>query len=79
MKLFLCDPQKNTVCAKNNCHFRNTERDCKYTSREEFAKLDEDGNPIKIKAVWDEKNVTILFQKFKSYVADFGDIANNLI
>lgn len=63
MKLFLCDPHKNAVCAKNNCRFRNTEKDCKYTSREEFAKLDEDGNPIKIKAVWDEKKCGYIISK----------------
>ena len=54
-ELFLCDPQKNIACAKNNCRFRNAEKDCKYTPREEFAKLNKNGKPIKIKAVWDEK------------------------
>ncbi|MBQ8617683.1 MAG: hypothetical protein IJ418_09225 [Clostridia bacterium] len=44
---YLCDPEKNTECAKTHCAY-NPEADyrrCYTTSRKEFARLDFAGQP----------------------------------
>ena len=38
---YVCDPSKNKNCHKTTCQVR-----CKLTPDVEFAKLDEEGNPI---------------------------------
>ena len=46
--LYLCDHVKNTECRKTSCKFNpNAEwRECTNTTKKEFAKLDERGEPI---------------------------------
>lgn len=39
--LYLCDPDKNVDCPKTVCQSY-----CKNTTKQEFAKLDENGLPI---------------------------------
>lgn len=42
-----CDPEKNVSCPKDYC-----QKECRNTTRLEFAKLDEDGQPI-VSEVWE--------------------------
>ena len=44
--LYLCDPTKNTECSKTSCKFVQNTGECTDTTKKEFAKLDERGEPI---------------------------------
>ena len=44
---YLCDPEKNTECRKTMCFQKGGL--CKKTSNPEYAKKDENGNPIMAK------------------------------
>lgn len=44
---YLCDPEKNTECRKTMCFQKGGP--CKRTSNPEYAKKDENGNPITAK------------------------------
>ena len=44
--LYLCDPVKNAKCPKTSCKFGKNAGECTNTTRKEFAKLDERGEPI---------------------------------
>lgn len=46
-----CDPEKNIGCPKDCC-----QKECFATTRLEFAKLDEDGQPI-VHEVWEMPDV----------------------
>lgn len=39
--LYLCDPDKNTRCQKTVCQYS-----CTLTTKQECAKLDENGKPV---------------------------------
>lgn len=47
--LYLCDPDKNTACSKTGCVHNPLAKYpcCRATKHPEFAKLDEDGDPIR--------------------------------
>ena len=48
--LYLCDPEKNAGCSKTGC-VHNPDAaypTCRATKYAEFAKLDEQGQPIKL-------------------------------
>lgn len=47
--LYLCDPEKNTECRKTSCVHKPVAVGplCRTTKHPEFAKLDEDGDPIR--------------------------------
>lgn len=47
--LYLCDPDKNTECRKTSCVHNPVAVGplCRSTKHFEFAKLDEDGDPIR--------------------------------
>lgn len=45
--LYLCDPNKNTECKKTSCLYGDGKyQQCDATTKKEFAKLDENGEPI---------------------------------
>jgi hypothetical protein len=44
---YYCDPEKNTECRKTMCFRKGGP--CKRTSNPEYAKKDENGNPITAK------------------------------
>lgn len=46
--LYLCDHTKNTECPKTSCMFDPNAKfgECTNTTKKEFAKLDENGEPI---------------------------------
>ena len=44
--LYLCDPIKNTECSKTSCKFVQNIGECTNTTKKEFAKIDEHGEPI---------------------------------
>lgn len=46
--LYLCDHTKNTECGKTSCMYNPNSEDgtCTYTTKKEFAKIDEHGEPI---------------------------------
>ena len=47
--LYLCDPEKNVNCLKTGCGFIFPgEEECRYTVNIRFAKVDDDGNAIRI-------------------------------
>lgn len=39
--VFLCNPEKNTICNKTIC-----QSGCRYTTHQQFAQLDKHGSPI---------------------------------
>ena len=43
---YICDPEKNTMCPLNTRKCASEKGDCKSTTYPQFAKLDENGNPI---------------------------------
>lgn len=46
-KLYICDPEKNTECDKQCCAATSDEWPyCTLTTKPEFAKQDENGQPI---------------------------------
>lgn len=40
--LYVCDPEKNVTCTKEGCQIFH---ECYCTTHQEFAELDENGNP----------------------------------
>jgi len=44
--LYLCDPVKNAECPKTSCKFGKNAGECTNTAKKEFARLDENGEPI---------------------------------
>ncbi|MBP3798022.1 MAG: hypothetical protein J6I46_09660 [Ruminococcus sp.] len=46
--LYLCDHAKNTECPKTSCKYDPNAKfgECTNTTKKEFAKLDENGEPI---------------------------------
>ena len=46
--LYMCDHTKNTKCHKTSCKYNPNakSRECTNTTKKEFAKLDENGEPI---------------------------------
>ena len=46
--LYLCDPIKNTKCPKTSCKYNPDAKfgECTNTAKKEFARLDENGEPI---------------------------------
>ena len=43
IKVYICDPAKNTSCTKEGCKIYNV---CRCTTKKEFAKTDESNKPI---------------------------------
>ena len=43
---YICDPEKNTMCPLNIRKCASEKGGCKSTTYSQFAKLDENGNPI---------------------------------
>lgn len=46
MTVYLCDPEKNTKCKKTSCAYKDAAFPCHLTQEKEFARTDENGNPI---------------------------------
>lgn len=46
--LYKCDPEKNTACRKTHCKFNPAVigGECDSTSEEQYAVIDDKGNPI---------------------------------
>lgn len=36
MKLYLCDPEKNTDCKKTMCHKENCDNPCRHTTNKKY-------------------------------------------
>ena len=50
-KLYICDPEKNTECDKRCCaatDYKKWPYYCTLTTKPEFAKQDENGQPIAV-------------------------------
>lgn len=45
-ELYVCDPEKNTECKKTSCSAKDVLLPCSLTTKAEFAKTDENGQPI---------------------------------
>jgi hypothetical protein len=45
-KIYLCNPDLNTKCAKTGCGYIREDGPCFRTTNPEFAAVDEDGQPI---------------------------------
>ena len=46
LTLYVCDPEKNTECKKTACSGKGPAQPCSLTTKIEFAKTDENGQPI---------------------------------
>lgn len=46
LTLYVCDPEKNTECKKTACSAKDVVLPCSLTTKAEFAKTDENGQPI---------------------------------
>lgn len=49
LTLYVCDPEKNTECKKTSCMINEWGGLCALTTKREFAKTDENGEPITAK------------------------------
>ena len=79
---YLCDPKKNTVCRKTRCAYNPKAicRDCFTTSKAEFARVDENGDPCKQSEwVFAERGLREKLFEVEEKVSDFLDTVGKAI
>ncbi len=67
LPLYMCDHTKNTKCPKTSCKYNPNVKCgvCTNTTKKEFAKLDENGEPI------------VLYNDMEDIMAEFDTIEHN--
>lgn len=76
-KLFICDPEKNTSCKKNNCYIHNGQ--CNKTDKEEFSRKSIKEDLIKDKEYGTMKLIGYLNDNESVYAKVVKQYSNRII